>query len=649
MIYLHKIRVIVCILIIVMIFGVFTKRLFQWQITDKEIYLQMSSYSEYTIKTPAIRGEIFDRNGIPLAVNENVYNVVIDKLYITPNTENTVIAMLMDIFKSYNETWIDKLPININNNKYTFSEDFYSFEDIGISGNYTADKFIDILADRYNCYENDKILQRNIISVRYNMEKRGYSMSTSYTFAENISQELLAAISEKTQNINGIRIERTLSRQYPNGIAAPHIVGNIGSISQEEYTNLKDNGYSLNDKIGKFGIEKAMEEYLRGTNGKKIITRDKKGNIEVIDTENSVAGNNIYLTIDTELQSTALKSLEENINNARQSGYSDCIAGAAVMLDVNDFSILSAVSYPSYDLELYTKNSEYYSQLMNDNTTPIFNRAFSGKFAPGSIFKPLVAMSSLQENIIDKDSIVCCSKYYHNGSFTLRCMGIHGYINLQSALAKSCNYFFADVGNRLGIDKMNMYAKQFGLGVYTGVEIGETKGILAGKENSQKYGQEWYSSDTICASIGQSDNAFSPLQLAVYTATIANGGTRYQAHLVNNITDYTTGSSIYKNNISKSVIVNETDIDQENINIVKSGMRECVLTGTASYVFGNYPIEISAKTGTAENSGSDHTTFICFAPSENPQVAIAVVIEHGAKGIYSMNVAKSLLDCYFNL
>lgn len=646
MITLYKWRIVSCLVLVIIILGLFIVRLFNWQIKDIQMYQQLSSNIQYTIKTTATRGEIFDRNGIPLAINENIYNVIIDKLYISDTNENEIIKILISIFNSQNEEWIDILPVEIVNDEYTFIEDIYSFEDIGLSGDYSANEFMDILAKRYKCYENDIVVKRNIISVRYNMEKRGYSMSNTYTFAEDISQELVALISEKTQNINAVRIERTLSRQYPNSTTAPHIVGNIGVISKEQYDNLKDDGYALNDKIGKFGIESAMEQYLRGINGEKIVERNKNGDVNVIQTINSVAGNNIYLTIDSNVQSIALKALEKNITNARVSGYSDCVSGAVVMLDVNSFSVLSACSYPSYDLQLYTKDANYYMQLMQDSTSPIFNRAFCGKFAPGSVFKPLVAMAALQENVITKDSTICCSKYYYDNNFTLRCMGTHGYLNVNFALAKSCNYFFADVGKNLGIDKMNIYARQFGLGVYTGVEIDETKGILAGRENSAKYNKEWYSTDTICASIGQSDNAFSPLQLATYAATIANGGTRYQVHLVDKIVDYTSNEVIFENS---NIVVQQTNIDKSNIDIVKSGMRECITSGTANYIFGNYPVEICAKTGTAENSGSDHTTFICYAPAENPQVAIAVVIEHGGRGVYSMNVAKELLDYYFNI
>lgn len=660
-----KIKVVICFGLIILTFILFTARLFEWQIIDSQKYKDIAeSTVTYVIKTDTTRGEIVDINGKPLAINKTGYNVVIDKMYLQYGKENEAVNILLDIFNNSGEEWIDILPIILDDNgKYSFDEEnSYEIKKLkdgsinGIDENTSAEECINILSQRYKCTEYDKQRQRDIISVRYNMEKTDYSMILPYVFSENISSELVSLISEKTQYIKGIDIKTTLIRSNPNGELAPHIVGSIGAISQEEYNFLKSDGYKITDRIGKSGIEYAMEDYLRGNAGSKTVEVTGNGEINILETVNAKPGNTVYLTIDLELQSVALDALKENITSARENGEQiteyttakgygeDCVAGAVVMLDVNDFSVLAACSYPTYDLDLYANDSDYYNTLINDKTIPLFNRAFNGAFAPGSVFKPLVASAALEEGVITENTNIYCSKYYnyYNG-FTLRCMGTHGSLNIKSAIAKSCNYFFADVGRLLGIDNIDIYAKRFGLGVYTGLEVSETKGTLAGNET----GKEWYAANTLSAAIGQSDNAFSPIQLAVYTATIANGGTRYQAHLVSKITDYTRKNIIYENSKEKPVIIEKTGVSQENLNIVKSGMRACVTSGTASGIFGNYPIAVAAKTGTAENSGSDHTTFICFAPYDNPEVAIAVVIEHGTKGMYSMNVAKALLDTYF--
>lgn len=312
------------------------------------------------------------------------------------------------------------------------------------------------------------------------------------------------------------------------------------------------------------------------------------------------------------------------------------------MLSVKDFSVLAAASYPTYDLNRYSEYGSYYVKLSENKNSPMYNRATVGTFACGSVFKPCVAGAALEEKIItDKTKIYCKQDYDFYPTNVVRCMHYHGSLDVTGAIEQSCNYFFADTGRRLGIEPMYLYAQKFGLGEYTGVEIEESKGTLAGRDSTS-----WQAGNTVSAAIGQSDNAFTPVQLATYVATIANNGERLKTHIVDKVTNYERTKTVKSTDVES---YGDCGISKKNLDIVRKAMLGVTQNenGTANYMFGDYKVKVAAKTGTAENSGSDHTTFICYAPYEKPEVAIAVVIEHGAKGRYSMQVAKDLLNAYF--
>ena len=336
---------------------------------------------------------------------------------------------------------------------------------------------------------------------------------------------------------------------------------------------------------------------------------------------------------------------EAKATNAKQQSLlgEDCIAGAAVMLDLRDFSVIAAASAPNYDLSKYY-DPDYSEYLFTDDTVPMFNRAFNGAFAPGSSFKPCTALAALQEGIITEDTIINCTgtyDYYKDG--IVNCLHKHGEIDMTDAMAHSCNYYFAEVGRRIGITTMYLYAEKLGLGVKTGLEVNEDAGFLAGRDSTT-----WYEGNTVQAAIGQSDNTFTPVQLATYVATIANNGVRYKTHLVRKIVNYEQDETVLYNDPEKPEVVADAGASKSNINKVKRSMREVLISGTAMDTAGKYPMEYAGKTGTAENAGSDHVTFVCFAPYEKPEIAIAVVLEHGAKSRYAQYVAMDMMDAYFN-
>lgn len=660
-------RPFICLIIVFTFFTMFTVRLVNWQLIQGEYYRdEVSTRANYVLTSNATRGEIVDADGEVIAANTTNYTVVLNKLYISSEMSiNDVIVEMFDLLSHRNVKWLDNLPIVFGAGSYAFAEDSeYELEalrsgdflDLGVYS--TAEEYIKAFAQRYEVEDiKDKELQRNIISVRYNMEVEGFSATSPYTFAEKLDQDTVAIISEFSQNKPYMEIVTTYDRICVDGTLMPHLLGNTGALTAEEYDANADKGYAYNDIIGKYGIELAAEEYLKGHSGTKTVSKTSDGTVvSVVDVEPAKPGNTVYLTINNDLQRTANKSLAENVVAARQNGIEtsaqngdtlngeDCTAGAAVMLSVKDFSVLACASYPTFDLTKYSESS-YYNTLLNDKSLPLYDRALSGAFAPGSVVKPIVALAALEEGVVSEYTPIFCSQTYdYYPSNVVNCMYYHGSVDMASAIMQSCNYYFAEVGRLLGIDTMYLYFQKVGLGEYTGVEVGETKGTLAGRDSTS-----WSAGNTVQAAIGQSDNNFTPIQLATYCATIANNGVRYRTHMISKITSYDRTETVLYNDPEKPEVVDKLDVNSYNLRVVQNAMHNVAASdyGTAYYSFNDFPIEIAAKTGTAENSGSDHCVFICYAPFDEPQVAVAVLLEHGAKGVYAMNVARDMLNAYF--
>lgn len=672
-------RYVVCSLLLLGVFSLFVARLFQWQIIDGQSYYDLANTTSSSyIKLTATRGEILDRDGNPLAQNRTCYNIVFDDTLIDHDRINDIILELIGIMEETDTEWIDPLPIQLNEDgSYSFKEDYDSEIEflksssmLHVNSYATADECMTQLIEMFDCKEYDPEDAIKIISVRYNMKKNLFDADSPYTFAQDISSDVMTVVNERTANMEGVRVDVTTIREYPDGALAPHIIGKTGPLTQEQYDafkeednlfDLKDNlsGYSLDDTMGQNGIEYALEDTLRGENGKLAIETDRDGNL--ISSEVEVApqaGNTVYLTLDSRIQAVTNASLAKNAKAAKENasptkknplGGADCEAGAAVMIDIKTGEVLAASTYPTYDLNKYISDIAYYNQLNNDETYPMINRAFNGSFAPGSIFKPVVAAAALQEGVINSTSTVNCTgtyMYYADSGYKPTCMGYHPNANIFTALQKSCNIFFYDVGRRLGITKLDAYGTLFGLGQKTGLEVSESAGTLTNPEDyERRSGQAWTDGMTCNAAIGQQDNSFTPVQLVSYCASIANGGHRMQLHLVDRVTDYTRETVIEEKG---ATVLNEVGVDDENLEIVRQGMRLVAQSGGTASDFANYGVEIGAKTGTAEVNGhSDNVTFIAFAPYDEPEIAIAVVLEHGSSGTYSKNIARDMLNAYF--
>ena len=494
---------------------------------------------------------------------------------------------------------------------------------------------------------------RKIIGVRYEMENRLFSNNTPYTFATDVSIDCVTFIKEQQQDFQGIHIMVEPIREYTNGTLAAHILGRVGVMYKEEYEKLKEKKYNINDVIGKDGIEKYLEDYLRGRDGVSSVEHNIDGMMSrVLESQPPVPGNYAVLTIDARLQHALEKSLENTILRLQKTAKgAQARAGSGVVVDVNSGEILAIASYPTFDP---AKFNELWGEMSRDPNRPMWNRAISGQYAPGSTFKVLSAFAALESGAISPTDTINCEgvyRVYASSGYTPVCWIYssygkgHGRQNVTQAIENSCNYYFYEVGRRLGIDTLYEYGKKFGLGEYTGIELGgEAKGIFAGPEYREKIGSMWYPGDTLQAAIGQSDHLFTPLQIANYIATIANGGNRYKIHLVKSVKSYDGGTCVMEN---KPEVVEEIKSNWKNYKAIIDGMRRVSETGTAASTFVNYDIPVGGKTGSASvPNGEANGLFVAFAPFDDPQIAIAVVVEHAGSGSAIASVARDVIDAY---
>ena len=639
-------------LVLAAVLVVYTGRAAQIQVVNAQKYLdQADTTGSRKATVAAARGEILDRYGRPIAVNREGYNIVLNSAYLPKDKTNQTIAKLTAYLKTADVAWTDNLPLSAEE-PFGFKEDaedkITSMKNrLGVAHYATAENCFLQMVKRYQLEGMDRQLQRRVMGVRYSMEQADFSVSAPFTLAEDVSAAVMTKVTEASADMPGVEISVVPFREYVADDIAPQLIGSTGPIYAEDWAELKAKGYTYDDKVGKSGIEKAAEDYLRGKNGSKVVRQDAAGNTlstEVV--EQPQAGNTVLMSIDKNLQKVAQDQLKIMIDQLKTKTNGEANAGAVVGVNVKTGEVLFSADYPTYTMTQYKEN---YQELAADKSKPLFDRALNGLYPPGSVFKPAVAAAALQAGTITADTTVRCVQRYNRfaPSYTPKCLGYHGNINVTRALAKSCNYFFYETGFHLGITPLNDFCRQLGLGVDTGLEIPSSKGILAGPEERKKNTVDpvWRDGDTIQAAIGQSDTALTPLQLAVYTATIANGGTRYQARLIHEVRSYDLEQSVVP---STPNVLNTVETTQSVIDTVKSGMLSVTEDGTGSGTFRNYPIKVGGKTGTAQvPTGEDNSVFVAFAPFDDPEIAVSVVIEHGGHGSASGSLVKAIFDAYF--
>lgn len=604
----------------------------------------------------ASRGIITDRNGKVLVSNRLAYTLVVDKSSFGKDEAalNDAIWQLIQLCQEQGVTWNDTLPMTTGSSPQLTSKSLTeSFREYLDDHKLPTDGgSAEVLAAMRKLYKVDDSYTdaqaRLIVGVRYELDGR-----SSYTFAEDVSTELLGRITDG--KYRGVTIKTAAARVYNTKLAA-HILGTVGAIWQEEwrsdestgYVGYADKGYNMNDLVGKDGVEKAFEEYLHGKDGKRLITTDENGKITgELYTREPQPGGTVALTIDIDLQQVVEDTLASTIQGMIDKDSNER-GGAAAVIQVGTGEVLAMASYPTYDLETFNQD---YDELVKDERLPMFNRATQGVYAPGSTFKLCTSVAALEEGIITPSTIIedkGIYTYYVDPQpmcwIWRQAHTTHGRINVSQAIVDSCNYFYYEVGRLTGIKKLDEYATAFGLGQSTGIEIGDVSGVLASPEWAEAHDREWTDGQTITAAIGQSYNLFTPLQLANYVATLVSGGEHYEAHLLKNVKSYDNSRII---DVYGRGPLNDLNISDSTMAAVTKGMHDLTYDSLRS-AFSRCVVEAGAKTGSAQ-VGTDiaNGTFVAYAPYDDPEIAIAIVVEKGGSGSLLANAAVDIINAWF--
>lgn len=665
-------RILVIKFVLILVGALLILRLADLQIVNGEEYREQSEQKmlrETVIEAP--RGEIYDRNGVVLATNKLAYDVVIYKVGLEDAELNKTLLRVINILEKNKDEFYTDFPMD------TLKEGFYTktqrnslCETYGIENTLTDRQILNHIYEKYGLNdlgfkEAEKL---KVAKLRYELATNIFSLFSSVTIAKDVSYNSMAIIEESAEQLQGIEINVNSKRYYPYGTIASHLLGYVSSISQEEYEEHKDEGYSYNSNIGKMGIETTMEKYLKGINGIKRTEVDSEGEVasEYIYQE-ATSGSNVTLTIDYRLQNVAEKNLKKVIKNIATgaSGYvqqKGANAGAVVALDVNSGEVLAMASYPTFNPNDFVSGIKYSKwKALNNETKPMFNRVISGTYSPGSTFKMLSALAGLNSGVITLNEKIQDTGRYKYGNHPMCWVysyygGTHGYINVTEAIKVSCNCYFYEVGRRMGIENLVKYAKMFGLGSKTGIELyGEASGMIAGDDEEM----DWYLGDTLSAVIGQSYNSYTPIQLANYISTLANGGTLNKVSVVKNVTtneyehiDDSEITSHIESLIGYKFNSTKLKLNKKHVDAVVEGMKSVTSEqgGTSYIVFKNSDIEVAGKTGTAQVSqGTPNGIFVGFAPIKNPQIAVVALVEHGDSGSAVANIVKPILEEYFNI
>ena len=684
-------------LVVVLLIALCAGTLYKLQIIEGAAYYEESqnSLTSYPSVTAA-RGNILDRYGRVLVSNRACYNLKIsDTRLFSDEVEdpNAVILQMINLVEAAGETYTDDLPITLEPPfEYTNMTDIQRtlldayLKAKGLDEDTTAVELMSYFRTRYeiaNSYTAEEM--RKIASVRYAVNVRYEINTNSYIFVEDASIDLISDLMGVVGNV--VEVETSYVREYNTQYAA-HILGYVQAMSEEDMAKYRpedeNSGYDYDTKVGRDGVEAAFEDWLHGTNGEARVKRTANGTVtSTVYLEDPVPGNHVYLTIDIQLQEQVERILETGIYELqieRNDDNAEAVAegrldevrediqgGAIVVVDVKTGEPLAIASYPTYDLATIIED---YADLLEADYDPLFNRALMGAYAPGSTFKPCTAIAGLTENIINTETQIECTgiftKYESQGYAPAGWIYTqmdgqltHGYDNVTEALKDSCNIFFYTVADDLGIRKLMEYAEDFGLGESTGIELTETTGNMSNPDNHLNYDVDgWVDGDTVQAGIGQSDSMFTPLQIAEYCAAIANGGTRHSAALLKSVRSYDYSRQLYQN---KTEVLSTVDSADYNWAAVQRGMYLMANDITSSsntvyYTLGNYSyngvsLPVAAKTGTSQlgEGKTNNAIFMCYAPFDDPEIAVAIVVERGLSGANLSRMARNVLDAYFSL
>lgn len=659
--------------ILAVLLVIFLVALYKLQIVEGNAYYEESRNTvASTQRVKAARGNILDRYGRVLVSNTSCNNLVfnVDDLF-DQDDPNAVLLQMVHAVWTCGDTYTDELPVTMsppfeytemNATQSTQLKGYLKY--VGLDEDASAVELMSILREKFEIDNNYSAGDMRIIAgLRYSIKTRYIDglYLPDYTFVEAASMELISLLMEN--GVSGFDVTVDYQRQYNTNLAA-HLLGYTGLMDAKDYEVYGPLGYSMDATVGKEGAEYAFEKYLHGTDGEAIVTKNAGGTVTgTIYTEEPEPGNNVYLTIDLDLQSAAETALANGIENMQASqaqngntGSDVASGGAVVAVDVKTGEPLALASYPTFDLSTMFEN---YEALSTDETKPLWNRALFGLYSPGSTFKPCTAIAGLTEGVINTGSTITCNGIftkYEYADYAPQCWiyssgATHGADNVTEAIRDSCNIFFYTVGDSMNVDTLARYAAAFGLGESTGIELPEDTGQMATQKLKQeKYNEEWYLGDSLQAAIGQSISQFTPLQLAEYCATIANGGTRRSASILKSVRSYDYTEQVYE---AEHEVLSTVETSDYNWAAVQRGMYLVANdpSGSAYQTFGTYQIPVAAKTGTAQlgENQVNNAIFICYAPYDDPQIAVAVVVEHGVAGSAVASIARDVLDAYFTV
>lgn len=676
---ISRFRARILLLIFVLIVGFLALKLYDLQIIETNGNTDNTTTFTTQVRVKASRGDLLDINGNVLVGNRASYDLTLNH-YVVLSADNTT-ANLYKLIQTCQEQGIDyteNFPVSKERPfTYTFSKNsstqqshfqaFLAYCD-DIDSDITAPLLIQTLRNRYSLPEEWTDEEaRLVIGLRYELSLR-YCVENmaQYIFIEDATDDELSAIKEL--GIPGMTVEPSTVREYNTQYAA-HILGYVGAMSPEQWEYYKKiDGYEMDAQVGQSGLEAVYEEALHGVDGWRLDTVTADGTlVSSVYTQEPKAGSNVEVSIDLKLQAAAEEQLATVIENLKNqevpdpdkppSGL-DVEGGAVVAIDVKTGQVLVCGSYPTYDLSNFFEN---YDELVKSQDNPLLNRALQGTYPPGSTYKMCTLTAAMESGRVSAtEEILDTGRYTKYDPLILNCLLYtiagrgHGNIAAVEAIKVSCNYYFYELGDRLRLDDLDNTAKNFGLGEPTGVELSEELGYRANKETKEKLysgsNQMWYQGDQILAAIGQSDNRFTPMQLGVYAATLANQGIRYKATFMNRVVSADYQELLAEN---KPTVVSKMEISDLTYQTYLEGM-VAVNTqsgGSGFGTFGNYPVTVAGKTGTAQEvwGSSDNGAYVCFAPAEDPQIAIAIYVEKGGHGTTVATVAKAILDVYFDV
>lgn len=661
--------------ILVYIVGiVLLAQLFNLQIVHGEEYRETSNTKltrESVLK--ADRGSIKDSSGTMLATVDAQYSIVLYKTKVNNETLNTTILKLLNILSTNGDSYVDNFLIDVNPYRFKLEEEESQKKwkkANNIDEDATAEEAFNYFKNKYDIASDNVEDIRKILAIRYEISYKGYSSTKSIEIASNISRQSLEQIKERNAEFSGVEVVETPVRVYPQKTTASHILGRIGRIESNELEGNEDI-YNQNDIIGKSGIEYVFEKYLKGTDGVKQIDMNVDGTItdEYVSKE-AVSGSDVILTIDSKLQAVTEQALADNINKIANHGFSQennpADAGAAVVLNVKTGEVIAMASYPDYDPSAFVNgiDTNTWNYYINGDTKPLENKAISAMYSPGSTYKMVTALAGLETGTITPKTKINDTGVFRKYNSSWKCWNRygHGYLNVSQAIEHSCNYFFYDLGDRLGIDNLAKYSYYLGLGHKTGIELkGEIDGVLASNEIAKQENRVWNPGETISAAIGQSYNTFTPLQMAKYVAMIANRGKNLDVTIVKSIIN-PDGSEVsrdeYESYVNEKLGLQQENVEEmsfkeENIEAILEGMRGVTSEsgGTAYSTFKNFNIEVGGKTGSAQTGvqGKTNAWFVGFAPFDDPEIAIVVFVRNGGHGSYTAEVARDIIAQYFGM